>query len=173
MVRAKLTEKQKVRFMYGMTEKQFRKLFDKAGKLDGIHGHNFKLLLESRLDSLVYRAGFAATRQQARQIVNHGHVLVDGKKATIASMHIKPGQHCLLKLFSRHGQRLSNSEIKPFTESVASCCCSPELPKSFSRAVFLSKSLSSCSSGLQDRPPGLLWPNAPLQIKGIWRFCKR
>jgi len=87
-----LTEKQKVRFMYGMTEKQFRKLFDKAGKLDGIHGNNFMLLLESRLDSLVFRAGFATTRQQARQIVNHGHVLVDGKKATIASMHIKPGQ---------------------------------------------------------------------------------
>lgn len=87
-----LKEKQKVRFMYGMTEKQFRKLFDKAGKMDGIHGNNFMMLLESRLDSLVYRAGFAATRQQARQIVNHGHVLLDGKKATIPSMHVKVGQ---------------------------------------------------------------------------------
>jgi small subunit ribosomal protein S4 len=87
-----LKEKQKVRFMYGMTEKQFRKLFDRAGKMDGIHGNNFMMLLESRLDSLVYRAGFAATRQQARQIVNHGHVLLDGKKATIASMHVKVGQ---------------------------------------------------------------------------------
>lgn len=86
-----LAEKQKVRFMYGMNEKQFRKLFDKAGKMNGIHGYNFLYLLESRLDSLVYRAGFAATRAQARQIVNHGHVLVDGKKATIPSMHIKPG----------------------------------------------------------------------------------
>lgn len=86
-----LTEKQKVRFMYGMNEKQFRKLFEKAGKMDGIHGNNFMFLLESRLDSLVFRAGFATTRAQARQIVNHGHVLVDGKKATIPSMHIKPG----------------------------------------------------------------------------------
>lgn len=86
-----LTEKQKVRFMYGMNEKQFRKLFDKAGKLDGVHGSNFMVLLESRIDNLVYRAGFASTRAQARQIVNHGHVLLNGKKATIASISVKPG----------------------------------------------------------------------------------
>ncbi len=86
-----LNEKQKVRFMYGMNEKQFRKLFDKAGKMTGIHGNNFMFLLESRLDSVVYRAGFAATRRQARQIVNHGHVLLNGKKANIASMVVKPG----------------------------------------------------------------------------------
>ncbi len=86
-----LNEKQKVRFMYGMNEKQFRKLFDKAGKMQGIHGNNFMFLLESRLDSVVYRAGFAATRRQARQIVNHGHVLLNGKKANIASMVVKPG----------------------------------------------------------------------------------
>ena len=86
-----LAEKQKVRFLYGMTEKQFRKVFEKAGKIEGIHGNNFMMLLESRLDSLVYRAGFAMTRQQARQIVNHGHVLVNGKKATIPSMTLKPG----------------------------------------------------------------------------------
>ena len=76
---------------YGLTEKQFRKLFEKAGKMKGIHGTNFMILLESRLDSLVYRCGFAMTRQQARQIVNHGHVLVNGKKATIPSMILKPG----------------------------------------------------------------------------------
>lgn len=86
-----LNEKQKVRFMYGMNEKQFRKLFDKAGKMQGIHGNNFMFLLESRLDSVVYRAGLAATRRQARQIVNHGHVLLNGKKANIASMVVKPG----------------------------------------------------------------------------------
>lgn len=86
-----LAEKQKVRFMYGMTEKQFRKLFERAGKMKGIHGINFMVLLESRLDSLVYRCGFAMTRQQARQIVNHGHILVNGKKATIPSMILKPG----------------------------------------------------------------------------------
>ena len=86
-----LAEKQKVRFMYGMTEKQFRKLFERSGKMKGIHGTNFMVLLESRLDSLVYRCGFAMTRQQARQIVNHGHILVNGKKATIPSMILKPG----------------------------------------------------------------------------------
>lgn len=86
-----LKEKQKVRFMYGMNEKQFRKLFDKAGKNEGIHGNNFMFLLESRLDNLVYRAGFAATRRQARQIVNHGHILLNGKKASIASIHCKIG----------------------------------------------------------------------------------
>lgn len=86
-----LAEKQKVRFMYGMTEKQFRKFYAKAGKMKGIHGTNFMILLESRLDSLVYRCGFAMTRQQARQIVNHGHVLVNGRKATIPSMILKPG----------------------------------------------------------------------------------
>lgn len=86
-----LKEKQKVRFMYGLNEKQFRKLFDKAGKVDGIHGNNFMFLLESRLDNLVYRAGFASTRRQARQIVNHGHTLVNGKKVNIPSYRVLPG----------------------------------------------------------------------------------
>ncbi len=86
-----LAEKQKVRFMYGMNEKQFRKLFEQSGKMEGIHGHNFLFSLESRLDNVVYRAGFASTRAQARQIVNHGHVLLNGKKATIPSMVVKPG----------------------------------------------------------------------------------
>ncbi len=86
-----LQEKQRVRHMYGLTEKQFRRTFDRAGKVDGIHGNNFMILLESRLDSLVYRAGFAATRRQARQIVNHGHVLLNGKKASIPSITCKPG----------------------------------------------------------------------------------
>ncbi len=86
-----LQEKQRVRHMYGLTEKQFRKTFDRAGRIQGIHGNNFMMLLESRLDSLVYRAGFAATRRQARQIVNHGHVLLNGKKANIPSIHCKPG----------------------------------------------------------------------------------
>ncbi len=86
-----LQEKQRVRHMYGLTEKQFRKTFDRAGRIQGIHGNNFMMLLESRLDSLVYRAGFASTRRQARQIVNHGHVLLNGKKANIPSIHCKPG----------------------------------------------------------------------------------
>ena len=86
-----LTEKQKVRFMYGLTEKQFRKLFEQAGKLKGVHGENFLRLLESRLDNLVYRLGFANTRRGARQLVNHGHITVNGNKVNIPSYQVKPG----------------------------------------------------------------------------------
>ena len=92
-----LTEKQKVRFMYGLTEKQFRKTFDKAGKLQGVHGENFLRLLESRLDNLVYRIGFSNTRRGARQMVNHGHVLVNGKKVDIPSYQVKVGDVISLK----------------------------------------------------------------------------
>ena len=74
-----LQEKQKVRFLYGLSEKQLRKTFEAAGNMQGIHGYNLLVLLESRLDNLVYRMGFAKTRRAARQIVNHGHILVDGK----------------------------------------------------------------------------------------------
>ncbi len=86
-----LTEKQKVRFMYGVSEKQFRKTFEEAGKIKGVHGENFLRLLESRLDSLVYRIGFATTRKGARQLVNHGHITVNGKKVDIPSYRCKPG----------------------------------------------------------------------------------
>ncbi|MBQ3001609.1 MAG: 30S ribosomal protein S4 [Bacilli bacterium] len=96
-----LQEKQKVRFTYGVNEKQFRTLFDKAAKLPGKQGDNFLFLLESRLDNLVYRLGFATTRRQARQLVNHGHVLLDGKKADIASILVKPGQQISLKQSSK------------------------------------------------------------------------
>ncbi len=87
-----LAEKQKVRFMYAMNEKQFRITFDKSKKLDGPHGENFLRVLESRLDNVVYRMGLANTRRAARQIVNHGHILVDGKKVDIPSYILKPGQ---------------------------------------------------------------------------------
>lgn len=86
-----LQEKQKIRFMYGLNEKQFRRTFDKASKMQGIHGENFLKLLESRLDNLVYRMGMANTRRAARQIVNHGHILVNGKKVNIPSYQCKPG----------------------------------------------------------------------------------
>lgn len=92
-----LQEKQKVRFTYGVNEKQFHNLFLKAGKLSGKHGENFLALLESRIDNLVYRLGFASTRRQARQLVNHGHVLLDGKKVDIPSLIVKPGQVISLK----------------------------------------------------------------------------
>ena len=96
-----LQEKQKVRFTYGVNEKQFHNLFVKAGKKPGKHGDNFLCLLECRLDNLVYRLGFAATRRQARQLVNHGHITLDGKKADIPSMLVKPGQTIALKEASR------------------------------------------------------------------------
>ena len=96
-----LQEKQKVRFTYGVNEKQFRNLFNKAGKLEGKHGENFLFLLESRLDNLVYRLGFATTRRQARQLVNHGHITVDGNKVDIPSYLVKPGQVIGLKETSR------------------------------------------------------------------------
>lgn len=87
-----LQEKQKLRHMYGVNERQFRNLFDRAGKITGIHGENFMVLLESRLDNLVYRLGLARTRRQARQLVNHGHVLVNGSRVDIPSYRVLPGQ---------------------------------------------------------------------------------
>lgn len=92
-----LQEKQKVRFMYGLNEKQFRKTFNEAGKMKGVHGENFLKLLESRLDSLVYRLGFATTRKGARQLVNHGHITVNGKKVDIPSYRVKPGDVIAVK----------------------------------------------------------------------------
>lgn len=92
-----LQEKQKVRFMYGLNEKQFRKTFEEAGKLKGVHGKNFLRLLESRLDNLVYRIGFASTRKGARQLVNHGHITVNGKKVNIPSYRCIPGDVIAIK----------------------------------------------------------------------------
>ncbi len=85
-------EKQKLRFMYGLNERQYRNLFNEAGKMQGIHGENFMILLDSRLDNLVYLLGLARTRRQSRQLVNHGHILVDGKRVDIPSYRLKPGQ---------------------------------------------------------------------------------
>lgn len=86
-----LQEKQKVRLMYGLNEKQFRKTFDKASSMKGKAGENLLVLLESRLDNLVYRFGLATTRRAARQIVNHGHIAVNGVKTDIPSFTCKPG----------------------------------------------------------------------------------
>ena len=92
-----LQEKQKVRFMYGLNEKQFTKTFEDAGKMKGVHGENLFKLLESRLDNLVYRIGFATTRRGARQLVNHGHITVNGKKVDIPSYRCKPGDVIAIK----------------------------------------------------------------------------
>lgn len=106
-----LKEKQKVKFMYGLSEKQFRKTFDEAAKIKGIHGTNFLRLLESRLDNLTYRIGFASTRRGARQLVNHGHVTVNGKKVDIPSYRVKPGDVISLKD--------KDKELKVVTEALA------------------------------------------------------
>lgn len=106
-----LKEKQKVRFMYGVNERQFRKTFEEASKMKGIQGTNFLRLLESRLDNLVYRIGFASTRRGARQLVNHGHVTVNGKKVDIPSYRVKPGDVIAMKE--------ADKNLKVVTESLA------------------------------------------------------
>ena len=92
-----LNEKQKVRFMYGISEKQFKKLVNDSAKMKGVHGENLLILLESRLDNIVYRIGFATTRRGARQLVNHGHITVNGKKVDIPSYRVKPGDVIAIK----------------------------------------------------------------------------
>ncbi|ANE47447.1 30S ribosomal protein S4 [Paenibacillus swuensis] len=92
-----LAEKQKLRHMYGLNEKQFRNLYTKAQKVQGIAGENFMIMLESRLDNLVYRLGFANSRAGARQLVSHGHILVNGKKVDIASYLVSTGDMISLR----------------------------------------------------------------------------
>ena len=92
-----LEEKQKVRFMYGLTEKQFAHTFEKAAKMKGIAGENLLKLLESRLDNVVYRMGLANTRRGARQLVNHGHILVNGESVDIPSYIVKVGSTISVK----------------------------------------------------------------------------
>ena len=95
-----LNEKQKARFMYGISEKQFKKLVNDSAKMKGVHGENLLILLESRLDNIVYRIGFATTRRGARQLVNHGHITVNGKKVDIPSYRVKPGDVIAIKEYS-------------------------------------------------------------------------
>jgi small subunit ribosomal protein S4 len=92
-----LQEKQKLRHMYGVNERQFRTLFDKAAKMPGKSGENFMILLDTRLDNIVYRLGLSRTRRGARQLVNHGHVMVDGKRVDIPSYRLKAGQEISLR----------------------------------------------------------------------------
>ena len=88
--------------MYGVNERQFANTYLKAEKMAGVKGHNFLFLLESRLDNVVYRMGFARTRRGARQLVNHGHILVNGKKVDIPSYTVKPGSTIEIKEKSRN-----------------------------------------------------------------------
>lgn len=104
-----LQEKQKVRFMYGLNEKQFRRTFEKASKMKGIAGENFLKLLESRLDNIVYRMGLATTRRAARQIVNHGHIEVNGTKVDIPSYICKPGDVIAVRENSKEHKAILNT----------------------------------------------------------------
>ncbi len=110
-----LREKQRVRNMYGVTERQFSNLFNRASKMEGMAGVNFLVLLESRLDNLVYRLGFAPTRKAARQLVNHGHIEVDGKKVDIPSAQIKPGQTIAVRENARNMKVISESLESNYT----------------------------------------------------------
>ena len=85
-----LNEKQKVKFIYGVLEKQFRLYYERAEKMPGITGENLLAILEQRLDNVVFRLGFGMTRREARQLVNHGHVTVNGRKVNIPSFQVKP-----------------------------------------------------------------------------------
>lgn len=101
--------KQFVRHMYGMNEKQFASLFKEAGRREGNIGYNFLILLESRLDNIVYRMGLARTRRGARQLVNHGHILVDGKRVDIPSYSVKPGQVISVREKSRNQESIQDA----------------------------------------------------------------
>lgn len=100
-----LQEKQKVKFVYGVLEKQFRGYYEKAVRMPGKAGDNLLIQLESRLDNVVFRLGYAATRREARQLVNHGHFTVNGKKVSIPSYQVKPGMVIALKESSRSIER--------------------------------------------------------------------
>jgi ribosomal protein S4 len=130
-----LKEKQKVRFIYGLTEKQFKKTFNEASKLKGVHGENLLRLLESRLDNIVYRIGFASTRRGARQLVNHGHILVDGKKVDIPSYRLRPGQVVSMKE--------ADKDLKVVKES---------LEKVFNRVEFINYDNSKMTGTLMRLP---------------------
>ncbi|AMV61240.1 SSU ribosomal protein S4p (S9e) [Pediococcus damnosus] len=117
-----LREKQKLRMMYGLTERQFSNLFKRAGKInEGKHGVNFMIMLERRLDNVVYRLGLATTRRQARQLVNHGHITVDGKRVDIPSYEVEVGQVV--------GVREKSKDLKIIGEAVEAVVGRPQFVK--------------------------------------------
>jgi small subunit ribosomal protein S4 len=92
-----LAEKQKVKFAYGLSERQFRNVFAKAKSMPGVAGHNMLILLERRLDNVVYRLGMAASRIQARQLVSHGHIYMNGRRVNVPSALVRPGDEITVK----------------------------------------------------------------------------
>ena len=104
-----LKEKQKVKYTYGLLEKQFRNLYEKASRMKGQKGENLIILLESRLDNLVYRMGIAPTRAAARQLVNHAHITLNGVVCNIPSAHVKPGDVVAVRERSKSLEVITNS----------------------------------------------------------------
>ena len=104
-----LREKQKAKFMYGVSEKQFRSIFKEANRLEGNTGELLVQLLEQRLDNVVYRMGFATTRAFARQLVNHGHILVDGRRVDIPSYRVQPGQKVEVREKSKNNPQIQRA----------------------------------------------------------------
>ncbi|MDO4745730.1 MAG: 30S ribosomal protein S4 [Bacillota bacterium] len=113
-----LREKQKAKRFYGLQETQFRNLFDKAARKTGITGENLLILLETRLDNVVFRLGFASSRKEARQLVNHGHFQVNGKKVNIPSFTVKPGDVIKVKEKSTNSPKFK--EVKEMSITVPS-----------------------------------------------------
>ncbi len=105
----RLREKQKVKRIYGVLEKQFRRYFERAERMKGVTGENLLKLLESRLDNVVYRLGFADSRSEARQFVSHGHFLLNGRKVDIPSILVKPGDVIELREKSRRNIKINAS----------------------------------------------------------------
>ena len=101
-----LNEKQKAKFIYGVLEKQFRHYYELASKSQGVTGENLLQLLERRLDNVVYRLGFANTRREARQMVNHGHITVNGKRVDIPSYQVSPGEVISIREKSRGSEHV-------------------------------------------------------------------
>ncbi len=125
-----LREKQKAKRMFGLTEKQFRNTFDTAAKTRGATGETFLVLLERRLDNLVYRMGFAKSRPEARQLVSHGHVTVDGKKLDIPSYQVNPNS-----VIAISAKFVDNTQVKKNLEN------SSNLPEWLDRKAMVGKFL--------------------------------
>ena len=127
-----LTEKQKAKFIYGLLEKQFRGYYDRAKKMEGITGENLLILLERRIDNVVFRLGLANTRRQARQIVRHGHIAVNGKRLDIPSALVKAGDVVSVMEGSRSKEYFNSAAKLTVTRLVR-------------KLMFLSKNISSLS----------------------------
>lgn len=104
-----LREKQKIKKSYGLLEKQFRSIYEEANRMKGVTGHNMLSILERRLDNAVYRMGFASSRQQARQLINHHHIIVDGSYVTIPSFRVKEGMKITVEENYKENAQLAES----------------------------------------------------------------